>query len=325
MNIGIIGLGSIGKRHIRCLSELGYRDICALRSRNSKRLPQELEYVKEYYDEKAFYSNRLDGVIISNPTSHHISSAIIALKKGMPIFIEKPLAANMEEIDMIKGHDISRVMVGYCLRYHEIINKVKEFIDSGRLGKLQKADLYVGHYLPDWHPDQDYRNLYFSKKNLGGGVVRTLSHEIDLIGYLFGKIDEVFAKINKISDLEIDVEDNAYILLKGDLLTSLELDYLNPVSTRKGMIVGSKGRLEYSFSDNSVRFTDYGHNEHIIYENNTLAWNHMYEAQMKDFISFIKNRKTDRMCGFREGVDVIKIIENAEESNKRKCWKKVEV
>ncbi|MBA7582435.1 hypothetical protein ES708_24363 [subsurface metagenome] len=71
--------------------------------------------------------------------------------------------------------------------------------------------MYVGEYLPFWHPYEDYRKSYAAKKELGGGVLRTLSHEIDLVQYWFGEYEKIFAKISKISDLDIEVDDSTDI------------------------------------------------------------------------------------------------------------------
>ncbi len=326
MKIGIIGLGSIGKRHVRCLRQLGYEDIIALRTKKgtTKTLPVEFNYIKEVFNVEDFYSNNLDGVIISNPTSLHIETIKIPLEEKIPIFLEKPPADSLEQLREIEDYDVTGVMVGFCLRYNEIINIVKEFIVSGKLGKIYKANLYCGQFLPSWHPSADYRKEYYARKNLGGGVIRTLSHEIDLMYYLFGEPKELCASVEKISDLEIDVDDNVYMICKmaNHSLVSIELDYFNPVLTRSGIIFGSQGTVEYSFSKLNVTFTDYKGKIRIIYESANLDWNKMYIDQMKDFVNFMKNKES-LCCTFEDGVNVMKVIKAAEESTRTKTWQKV--
>ncbi|MHA2225648.1 MAG: Gfo/Idh/MocA family protein [Candidatus Hodarchaeales archaeon] len=327
MNIGIIGLGSIGKRHILCLQKLGFTNIFALRTKKGarKELPKDLQYVKEFFDEEDFYSLRLDGVIISNPTSLHVETMINPLEKKIPAFIEKPVAASFESLERLKNYDFSNVMVGYCLRYNELINVVKEFIDSGKLGKILKANLYCGNFLRSWHPYADYRMEYYSRKDLGGGVLRTLSHEIDLARYFFAEIKEICASIEKISNLEIDVDDCVHLLCKitDDSVVHIELDYLNPVFQRRGLIIGVEGKLEYSFSNLTVSYTGFDGNTEIIYENRDLDPNKMYLDQMQGFINFIKNQKPVR-CTFNDGIYVMKVIKAAEDSSQSKSWQKIE-
>lgn len=326
MKIGIIGLGSIGKRHLRCLRQLGYGDIIALRTKKgtTKTLPVEFNCIKEVFNVAGFYSNNLDGVIVSNPTSLHIETMKMPLEKGIPIFLEKPIADSIEQLREIEDYDITSVMVGFSLRYNEIINIVKEFIASGKLGKIYKASLYCGQFLPSWHPYSDYRKEYYARRDLGGGVIRTLSHEIDLMHYFLGNPKELCASVEKISDLEIDVDDNLYMICKmANLsLVSIELDYINPVLTRRGIILGSEGAVEYSFSKSNVTFTDYNGKISIIYENINLDRNKMYIDQMKNFVNFIKNKEGPR-CTFEDGVNVMKVIKAAEESAKLKSWQSV--
>ena len=326
MKIGIIGLGSIGKRHVRCLRQLGYEDIVALRTKKgtTKTLPVEFNYINEIFNVKDFYSNNLDGVIISNPTSLHIETMKIPLEKKIPIFVEKPIADSIEQLREIDDYDLNSVMIGFNLRYNEIINTVKEFIASGKLGKIYKANLYCGQFLPSWHPYADYRKEYYARKDLGGGVIRTLSHEIDLMHYFFGDPKELCASVEKISDLEIDVDDNVYMICKmaNHSLVNIELDYFNPVLTRRGIIFGSEGTIEYSFSKLNVTFTDYNGKIRIIYKNINLYWNKMYINQMKNFVNFIKNKES-LCCTFQDGVNVMKVIKAAEESTRTKTWQKV--
>lgn len=326
MKIGIIGLGSIGKRHARCLRQLGYDDIIALRTKKgtTKTLPVEFNYITEVFNVKDFYSNNLDAVIIANPTALHIETMKKPLEKGLAIFVEKPLADSIEQLKEIEDYDVSKVMVGFNLRYNAIINAVKEVITSGKLGKIYKANLYCGQFLPSWHPYADYRNEYYARRDLGGGVIRTLSHEIDLMHYFFGDPKELCASVEKISNLEIDVDDNVYMICKmaNHSLTSIELDYINPVLTRNGIIFGAEGAVEYSFHRSNVIFRDYNGKRRVIYEDADLDWNNMYINQMKNFVNFIKDKESLR-CTFEDGVNVMKVIKAAEESTKLKSWQSI--
>ncbi|MBC8500906.1 MAG: Gfo/Idh/MocA family oxidoreductase [Nanoarchaeota archaeon] len=325
MKIGIIGLGSIGQRHARNLIKLDI-EVYALRTKKGtmKELPEELNSIKEVFDEKEFFSLKLDGVIISNPTSLHISTLKKTLEKELTVFVEKPVSNSLEQTDELKGLDVSKVMVGYNLRYNIIIKTVKKFIDEGKIGKIYKANLYCGQYLPTWHPYADYRKEYYSKKSLGGGVIRTLSHEIDLANYLFGRINEVCGVVEKISDLKIDVDDHAIILFKSEdnVTGQIELDYLNPKLSRTGVIIGSKGKIEYDFSEAKVSFTTLESEEKVLLKGGVNDWEKNYLDEMKGFVDFIKRRKTIQ-CSFEEGVEVMRIIEAAEESTKSKKWIKI--
>ena len=326
MKIGVIGLGSIGQRHVRCLKELGYTDIVALRTKKGtlKKLADDLNFIEETSDIEEFYSKKLDGVIIANPTSFHIASMKVALEKELPIFVEKPISNSLAQLNEIKNYDTAKVTVGFCLRFHEITEAIKKFLSEEGLGRIYKANLYVGQYLPSWHPYAEYQNEYYAREELGGGAIRTLSHEIDLMLHFFGKPKELTASVEKISDLEIDVDDNVIIINKmaDNSIVKIELDFLNPESIRSGIIIGAKGKLEYSFSELKVEFTDYNKKKETIYNNKNLNPNKMYISQMKEFIELIKNNKKVR-CAVDDSIILMKIIKAAEEPSKKKIWIKV--
>ena len=327
MKIGIIGLGSIGQRHIRCLKDLGYKDIFALRTAKGhwKKSPADLSYIKEFYDADEFYSQGLDGVIISNPTSLHVEALKRALKEGLAVFVEKPISKDLKQLEKIKRLNTSRIMVGYNLRYSQIVKAMKSFLSSGKLGRIYKADLYCGQYLPSWHKDADYRKEYYSKRSLGGGALRTLSHEIDLAGYLLGQTIELVAKVQKISDLEIDVDDSVYMALrmKKGVIGFIELDLLNTKASRNGTIFGTKGILSYSFNPGELVFVDRSGKKKYLLQEKHSSVDRSYHDQMKDFVGLIKKRKNKTSCNFKDGLKVMRIIAAAELSSSSKRWQKV--
>ena len=326
MKIGIIGLGSIGQRHVTCLKQIGYSDIIALRTKKGaiKELPSEFNYITQVYSSEEFYSLNPEGVIISNPTALHIEFMKTPLEKGIPIFLEKPIANSIEKVNDLRSNDVSKIMVGYCLRYHETINVIKSFLESNKLGKIYKANLYCGQFLPFWHTYADYKKEYYARKDLGGGVLRTLSHEIDLMHYLFGEVTELTASVDKISNLEIDVDDNVFMIckMKNESLITIELDYLNPISIRTGIIFGSRGILEYSFLNHTVILKDYNKKVETVYTNPNYDSIEPYINQMRDFVNLIQTKSKPR-CNFSDGMYVMKVIEAAECSAESKTWQRI--
>lgn len=326
MKIGIIGLGSIGQRHALCLKKLGVNDIVALRSnRGAKRISDEFDFIKFLYDEKEFYSEKVDGVIISNPTAFHVQSMVNPLELNLPIFVEKPLSNHLDELKKIEKYDKSKIQVGYCFRYNPLINKIKDILMLNKIGEIIKANLYCGQYLPIWHTYTDYTQEYFARKDLGGGALRTLSHEIDISNFLFGPSVEVLANISKISDLEIDVDDNAQLFLKHDeeLISCIELDFLNPLSERYGSIFGTKGYLKYSLSDSKITLANIQGDVETVYNESNPKFDEMYLNQMKSFVDMIKGERKSK-CGFKDGLSVMKIIDASEKSSdNKKDWIKV--
>ena len=105
-------------------------------------------------------------------------------------------------------------MVGYQLRFHPCLRALAETVKSGILGSLLGVRATVGEYLPNWHPYEDYRQMYAARADLGGGVVLSQIHEFDYLYSLFGVPSRIYALGGHWSDLEIDVEDTASILME---------------------------------------------------------------------------------------------------------------
>lgn len=261
----IIGLGSIGQRHLRNLRYLlkDDVDIWAVRTRRlqyviTDQLTLDLKAnIEERYKIRVF--NELeealnegpDIVFITNPTSLHIPAALAAAQAGCHLFIEKPLSHNYDgipELITIVESNKSVCFIGYQLRFHPCVKKVKSLLTNGAIGKLMAVRLEVGEYLPDWHQYEDYRQSYAARKDLGGGVILTQIHELDLIYDWFGLPRRVFAVGGHLSSLEIDVPDVASILYECDyadhtLPVHVQLDYLQRPPNRKYQFIGEQGKI----------------------------------------------------------------------------------
>lgn len=328
MKLGIIGMGSIGRRHVRSLGEIGERDIVALRTGKgtARELPPDLSYVHECQNSQEFYASSPEGVIVANPTAFHLDAMQGALSRGIPVFVEKPLVESLGRIGEVRSDTRHLVMTGFCLRHHPVVMTVRDVLGSDRFGALYTAYFYCGHYLPLWHPYADYRTEYYSRKEMGGGVLRTLSHELDLASFLCGDVFELSAAAGKISDLDIDVEDHAALICRAGCgaIVTIGLDYLNPRYVRHGVLIGERGSIEYTFDPPSVVFRDRkGTEECLIRETAADAGTRMmvamYRNQMKDFCAFIRREKRPA-ADFTDGVRVMRMIAASEESVRSRSW-----
>ena len=319
IKILVIGCGSIGIRHIRSLQANAVKNIAAYRTNQGtiKELPSDIrDCLKIFTDFNEVEAWAPTHIIVSNPTSLHPIFLKKAIISKCRVLVEKPIAdtttnllryVQVEELLAAKG------CVGYNLRFHGVFNKLKDIIDSNIYGKTLSASLNVGHYLPFWHPYEDYREGYAAQKRLGGGVLRTLSHEVDLVQYLFGKIKSVNAVVGKISDLEIDCDDNVDIMCNTQIcsIVKIHLDYLNPVVERYGRILFDQGLLIYDFIKGSIFWTDYQtRKQNEIYHTDE-DYNEQYIKQISDFC----NGVTSICCDLRDGLHILNVIEACEQSS----------
>ena len=318
----IIGSGSIGQRHIRALLKIKNDiSIAAFRTQKGhyKDLPEDIKNnVIEFYDLNEALNWKPTHMLISNPTSHHAEFIDIGIHNELILFVEKPMLNNINDLKKMKV-SINKLktynaMVGFNLRFNALMKQIKKIISSNAYGKCLHASISLGHYLPFWHPYEDYKKAYYSKKELGGGVLRTISHEFDLIQYFFGKLKNLTAKVEKISDLEIDVEDCVDIIFEAEdcKVIILHMDFLNPLPERQGKILFEKGMLEYNYFSGEIYFTEYGIEKRELIFKNTDDYNQQYVEQMEHFID---DKDSDIASTFNESLLIMKIIDKCEKSN----------
>lgn len=259
MKIIIAGLGSIGRRHFRILNSLGEKDLVLYRTHKASMPDDELSgYPVETNFEEALRKHKPQAVIVANPTSMHMDIAIPAAKAGCAILLEKPVAESLEKTEQLSAEakiSGSRILVGFQFRYHPTLNKARELIQSGRLGKILSAHSHWGEYLPNWHPWEDYRLSYAARSDLGGGVIVTLTHPLDYLRYLLGEVDSLRAFNGHISPLELKgVEDAAEIGLKfqSGAIGGVHVNYFQRPPVHRLEIVGTKGTLRWDNADGKL-------------------------------------------------------------------------
>jgi predicted dehydrogenase len=297
MKFAIVGCGSIGQRHIRTLLSLGHNVIAYNRNAERRAEVREKFGIQVYDNLEKLLSASADAAIICSPNSMHIQHAVQSARAGLHLFIEKPLSHNLDGIETLRKEVRERnllVHVGSNMRFHLGPAKIKSELENGTVGQPLWAFLWGGMYLPDWHPDEDYRLMYSSQKQLGGGVVLDFIHEQDLIIWLFGIPDIIAAMTNRSGWLEIETEDTADAILKysNGLQVNLHMDYLQKPDQRGIRIIGTKGSIEWDHIKQHVEISDIESGIIKKYPHpNGYCKQDMYLTQMKYFIECLTFRK----------------------------------
>ena len=230
--LAVAGAGSIGRRHLENLRDLGLRDLVVL-DRGSALEPEPR------------------AVLVCNPTALHVSTALAAARKGAHLFLEKPLSHELGGVAELEAEVRARrlvVLVGFQYRFHPGLRQVREWLRAGALGTVVSARAAWGEHLPSWHPGEDYRQSYSARRELGGGAILTLSHPFDYLRWLLGEVTLVSAEATRRSDLEIDVEDTAVVLLRfaSGALGTVALDYIQSPRRHELEIVGTRGTIRWT-------------------------------------------------------------------------------
>lgn len=304
MKVCFVGIGSIAKRHIRNIKTfLKDYDVTIDAYRSSKRsLGTDIEeYVDNQYFQYEDVPKDYDAIFITNPTKFHYDTLLQFKDNAENFFIEKPI---VDIVDMDKDFNefkSKNCYVACPIRHGNVIKYLKEHID---LNEINSIRCICSTYLPEWHPDEDYRKSYSAKKELGGGVSIDLIHEWDYLTYLFGKPTEIFSILDKVSDLEIDTEDIAiYIAKYEDYLLELHLDYFGRYPMREIMI----------FKNDETIVADILNNK-IIFKNREKAFDFSEERndfQVEELKYFFKliNDEVENINDIENALDVMKLTQ----------------
>ncbi|MEK6730686.1 MAG: Gfo/Idh/MocA family oxidoreductase [Pseudomonadota bacterium] len=317
----VVGLGSIGKRHVKNLRALfpdAYMVVC-------RHAPTEhdQDFVTQYIDKVVYDLNEAIALkpmaaILCNPAVYHVSIALQLAKNDIHLFIEKPLSNTLTDVEALITLCRQKklvFMVGYNLRFSKTLDRARELIKRGAIGDILSAQVNTGQYLPDWRPGADYRKTVSAQQKMGGGVLLELSHELDYMCWLLGKPVEVFARLTSSGSLEIDVEDNADVFLtfQKNLMVSIHLDMLQRTACRQCKVVGALGTIIWD-----------GVEDKLIVQSEKQEFsqsfcgaedkNEMYKREIKHFFDSIRKGSPAMVTGV-DALESLKIVLAARKSN----------
>ena len=249
MQIVVLGLGSIGRRHAGNLVALGHR-VVGYDTDEARLKAFEDSGGQTVPERTAALEKAANGgvVVISSPSGQHHSDVLDALARGSHIFVEKPFAHRLDGLEealaTAQRHG-QVVFAAHNLRYNPVVESARALLKTGKLGRIFWARAICASYLPDWRPGQDYR-IGYAADPVAGGVIFDVVHEFDLSAYLLGPFKSVQSVSRRSGHLDLPSEDVADILLDHDCgaTTTLHFDYLTRPPLRVMDIAGEKGRIE---------------------------------------------------------------------------------
>ena len=330
MRIAVVGLGSIGRRHVRILNEqFPDIEIIAVRSGRGGSVPEDdmVEWHVRSVGEALEYAPT--GGIIANPAPYHVDEALKFLRVGLPVLIEKPVAADYTDARRLLSEEqtnaeaLSRSAVGYVLRHQPAFQFVRSTIQSGKLGTPRSAHAESHSYLPSWRPGQDYRQSVSAEPELGGGVLRELSHEIDYVIELLGECHAVIAWRNQESSLNTRVEEHAELVLQhlSDAVTTISLDFATQGPPRRKLSVSfSKGVLTWDLLLNAVEVSAY--EEEPVRREFPAKGDDMFARQIADFVKALSGQNVPE-CRITDALKTMAIVDAAERSYVSLAWEAV--
>lgn len=292
MRVLIIGLGSIGNRHYKNFKSMGH-EVAVLSRRKS-------DLQDSYTDpEEVMKKFAPSHVVVANETSLHCRtlSWVLNFTSVCGVLVEKPLYAHLyEAVADCRGKN---VQIAYNLRFHPLVKRLKNKIGNQRIISWHA---YVGQDLRTWRSGRDYTDSYSASREAGGGVLRDLSHELDLLQYFAGNVNYLSARGGHFSELKTDAEDCYSLLLNAEncVHANVHLNCIDQLGQRYMTIVTDSDTYHLNLVTGLWRDT----RESIIME---FDRNESYIEMSRAFLN-----ADPHVCSYGEGLAINKLIETVE-------------
>ncbi len=299
----ISGYGSIGRRHANILSKLVKKKNITILTKQKVANFHTIKTLRSLRDIDPHY------VVVCNPTSDHFKKIKFFEKyyKNKVILVEKPLFSRPTKITVKKN----KYFIGYNLRFNPIINFIKEKIKSK---KIWSVSVFCGSYLPNWRNNINYQKSSSAKKKLGGGVLLDLSHELDYIQWLFGKISIQYCKSKKFSNLKIETDDFLNLVGKTKKVPSVQitLNYYTRETTRQIIIDGKNLCIKADLIKKRVVY--YNGSKRKVYNFKNSNKKSEYKQQ---HLALLKNKNANKLCTYKEGEQLVYLINQIKFKSKK--------
>ena len=311
----VLGVGSVGRRHSRNLASLGCQ-ISAMdpRADHLKEAAIEVPLIHRFtnLEDSLAKSSEYSGVIVCSPPNFHVRQAIAALKLGLPVLLEKPVSPDAESTrilaDAVREAQVP-LLLGYSYRWWPPVQELKCRLDQQAVGKVLHVRCVLSAHLADWHPWEHYQDFFMARRELGGGALLDESHFLDLMLWFFGMPGEVFAKIERLSALEIETDDNvdAWLAYPDGKRILVHLDLYGRPHERSITVIGDQGTLQWRYETNTLRYSqsigqDWQETKY------TCERNEMFMGTAREFVEMLDSGQAPS-CTIEDGYKVLRAIE----------------
>lgn len=311
----LIGFGSIGKRHYSLLEKRNDVECVDIVSEHAKIKTTKIFTLLEQIPHSDLSKYHI--FMICTETYKHEKDLkyINNLVRNKVILVEKPLSKSSVDL---KTHNHNNIFVSYNLRFHPIINKIKKIIKNN---KILICNAVVGQYLPSWRENKNYLESYSASLEKGGGVLRDLSHEIDLVKYICGNIKLISALSSSHSNLNLKSDDICTILASNNHSAHIviQMDYLALTHRRLVFIQTNDLTIKADLISNILEVTDI-HKDLTVYNYDWVDRNYTYKSLHDELLSQSTPKST--ITTFEDGNHTMKIIDIITDQYMEKSWLK---
>jgi predicted dehydrogenase len=313
----VCGAGSIGRRHIANLLQLG-AEVSVWRARSELLAEISHDFPVHVRTDLPNAITEAEAVVVATATDQHVSIATATLKAGRALFIEKPLSHDWDGIDNLSHLAKDKIVeVGFQLRAHPNLIALASKLRQPEQQRLLTYRLAMGHRLDAWRPNQVYEQGYSAHASRGGGALFDLIHQIDIALWLFGPVVGVHAVLAKLGLLNIQGDDVTNLLLthKNGATGHIQLDMASPVYRCEVEVMTTNALLRWSNTEGKLRQLS-PEGETILdclpegFKRNDLFYSHMAH-----WLKRIDNTEVLPLCSFEDALEALRVALCARNAN----------
>lgn len=311
MKVLVIGVGSIGERHVRCLQRSGRAEvaICEVNAELRKAVADRYGLGQSYAELGEALQRGYDAAVICTPAHLHVEMATQLAARGIHLLIEKPLStklAGVEELDELVQRNKILAAVAYVYRAHPALAAMRQAIRSGRFGRPVQLVTQGGQHFPTYRPA--YREIYYTDRATGGGAIQdALTHVINSAQWLIGPIDCVAADAAHQVLAGVQVEDTVHVIARhGPVLASYSLNQYQAPNEGSITVVCEAGTARFEIHQQRWRWmTEPGgqwHDEPA----GPLERDDLFVLQSNQFLDVLEG-SAEPLCSLQEGIQTLRV------------------
>ncbi len=323
-SILIVGVGSIGERHLRCFQATGRVDVslCEVNPTLRKSVAEKYKVENVFDDLNLALEKQPDAAVICTPANVHIPIALAAAKKGVHLLIEKPLSTTLDGLEELQAEIRQRKLVAgvaYVFRAHPTLTAMRAAVRSGRFGEPVQVAAMLGQNFPFYRPT--YQQTYYRSHDTGGGAVQdALTHVVNYTEWIVGPVDRLVADAAHQVLPGVEVEDTVHLITRhGPVLGSFSLNQHQAPNEHSIMIVCQNGTARFEMHNNRWRWqTDPGdlwHNE----TTTQLERDSLFILQAESFLEALDGIHPP-LCPLEDGIQTLRVNLAILRSIKERQW-----
>lgn len=327
-NVLVIGVGSIGHRHLRCFQQTGrvQLSICETNTALAQQIAAQYGIERTYTNLDAAIAGGFDAAVITTPAHLHVPMAIKLAEAGMHLLIEKPLSTSLEGVERLTAVVHQRPIVtavAYVLRANPVLQAMRSAVLAGRFGEPVQLVFTGGQHFPFFRPA--YRDIYYRDRATGGGAIQdALTHTLNMAEWIIGPADRVLADAAHQVLEGVEVEDTVHLLSRhGPVMASFALNQHQAPNESTITVVCRNGTVRYEAHVNRWRWTNQPNEPWHDECGEPLERDTLFVRQAESFLDAIDGRG-EPLCSLAEGIQTLRVNLAALASWDRGEWQTIE-